>query len=62
MNITTDEISAVWETLDMAVKQAVFIAVLERRNLTLEQDKADLRHTVEVLEKAVRGDELIVEH
>ena len=49
VNITTDEISAVWDSLDLAVRQAVFIAVLEQRNI-------DLKHTVEVLERAVQSD------
>ena len=53
-NITAEELVAVWPQLDVTTKQAVTIAVLQRRLSTAAAALAEARHQIEVLEQAVR--------
>lgn len=45
-NITTDEVVAIFHELEPAVKQAVFIAVLQRRNGLLQVELESARRSI----------------
>lgn len=54
-NITAEELVAVWPQLDVTTKQAITIAVLQRRLSTSGAALAEARHQIEVLEQAVKA-------
>lgn len=54
-NITTEELVAVWPTLDTVTKQAITIAVLRRRLEDSGSELAQARHQIELLEQAVKN-------
>lgn len=53
LNITTDEVAAVFPNLEMPIRQAIFIAVLERRNSLLQVE-------VEAAKRAIANYETFV--
>jgi hypothetical protein len=54
VTIGTHELSGVWPKLDERTKQAIYIAVLERRIEEANAANLALGHQVEVLEEAVK--------
>lgn len=54
MNISTEEVAAVWPTLDERTQQAVYIKILEHRLAAKDQEVAMSRHQIELLEQAVK--------
>lgn len=54
MKMSTDEVAAVFPTLELTVRQAIYIAVLERRNAEMDIEAERLRHHIDILEQATR--------
>lgn len=57
-NITTDEVVAIFHELEPAVKQAVFIAVLQRRNGLLQVELESARRSIANYELFVKQGEM----
>ena len=54
MNLSVEEVAAVWPLLDEATKLAVYTKVLEARLDQADRKLADAQHQISVLEQAVK--------